>query len=261
MNFDSFLNNGIDDYIYNYQSNNQQPINDNNNLNNNNDINQSQQIDINALFQQYDSNNDGYITFEEIFNSITFFQFPHDFLMFLQNILLIMDNQDIYQLSQFQYHQFFEVIQQILTIRQQYQNNNQTDFPETEKLRIYFEIFPKQEDGLVTTEQIIHWIRKMNDIQTRIHMETNLRGMNSNRCDETMFVNCFLTPDSYIREYCPKYINLFNKIDLNKNGKIDIQEIMYHISELFQYPENMRDFFTTVIKLLDSDGDNKFNQI
>ena len=36
---------------------------------------------------------------------------------------------------------------------------------------------------------------------------------------------------------------------------------MYHISTLFQCPENMREFFTTVIKLLDSDGDNELNLV
>ena len=101
----------------------------------------------------------------------------------------------------------------------------------------------------------------MKNLEYRIFLEASLHRMSANRCNETMFINCFITPDAYIREYCPKYIQLFREIDLNRNGKIDIHEIMYHISKVFQYPETMRDYFTTVVKLLDSDGDNELNLV
>ena len=221
-------------------------------------------MDINYYFSQIDTNQDGYLTFEEVYQSFNYLQENNEFIHFIENVLLILDELNTYQINLIQYQKVYQIIQQALVIKQhQKQNeNNQIEFPETEKLRLYFQSFEKRTSTTTkTTDQIMNWIRKINNIEMRLFMETSLRGMNSNHCDETMFINCFITPDAYIREYCPKYINLFNEIDLNKNGKIDIQEIMYHISTLFQCPENMREFFTTVIKLLDSDGDNELNLV
>ncbi|EDR27234.1 hypothetical protein EDI_196900 [Entamoeba dispar SAW760] len=216
------------------------------------------------VFKEIDKDKDELITLEEALKGVHYEKEEKEFKQFEENVLLIIDSDNDNKITCKEFKQFFKIIeiaQNIKICQKMNFTNIQIPFPETEKLKLYFRCFKTNKKGEITTEQILNWSRKIKDPQQQVFIETSLRNMNSNKCDEQLFTKCFISPDGYIMEYCPKYINVFKEIDLNQNGKIDIQEIMYHISRIFTVPENMRDFFTIVIKLLDSDGDNELNLV
>ncbi|ELP94122.1 hypothetical protein EIN_184990 [Entamoeba invadens IP1] len=207
---------------------------------------------ISKLFKEHDFDKDGLLSFQEAVLAVKPEDAATDCNEFLQNCLLILDTDDDNKITSKQFKTFYEINKQAKTAKTlQKLNfpNAEVPFPETDKLHLYFTCFEKNKKLQISSAQILHWARKLNNLQTKVFVETSLRNLTSNFCNEETFVNFFITPDAYIMEFCPKYIKVFQEIDLNKNGKIDIHEVMYHISKLFAVPETMRDFFTTVVSL------------
>ncbi|KAL7716050.1 EF-hand domain-containing protein [Entamoeba marina] len=209
-------------------------------------------------------NQNGLISMFDIIKEIEKEVSAKDVREMILNMLFIIDTDNDGFLTCGQFSKFEEQYTNVRLIQQnvaaQYKTVN-VPFPENEKLRILFDCFETDQNSQISTEQILQWSRKINNPQKRVYIETSLHNLKTNKCSKEMFVEKFISPDGYIMEHCPKYIKAFEEIDLNGNGTIDLQEIMYHLSKIFVVPESMRAFVTTVLGLLDSDGDNELNLV